>query len=59
MSESKIKVPADGQKITMGPDGRLQVPDIVLRSAKLRNDKGSARSLLPAALVRLLVVIVV
>ena len=27
MSASKIKVPADGQKITMGPDGRLQVPD--------------------------------
>jgi isocitrate dehydrogenase len=27
MSESKIKVPADGQKITMGADGRLQVPD--------------------------------
>ena len=27
MSESKIKVPADGQKITMGPDGRLAVPD--------------------------------
>ena len=24
MSESKIKVPADGQKITMGADGRLQ-----------------------------------
>ena len=27
MSESKIKVPADGRKITMGKDGRLQVPD--------------------------------
>ena len=27
MSESKIKVPADGQKITMGAGGRLQVPD--------------------------------
>ena len=27
MSDSKIHVPADGQKITMGPDGRLQVPD--------------------------------
>ena len=27
MSASKIKVPADGRKITMGPDGRLQVPD--------------------------------
>ena len=27
MSDSKIKVPADGQKITMGADGRLQVPD--------------------------------
>lgn len=27
MSDSKIKVPADGRKITMGPDGRLQVPD--------------------------------
>ena len=27
MSDSNIQVPADGQKITMGPDGRLQVPD--------------------------------
>ena len=27
MSESKIKVPADGQKIPMGADGRLAVPD--------------------------------
>ncbi len=27
MSDSKIKVPADGQKITMGADGHLQVPD--------------------------------
>ena len=27
MSDSKIKVPADGQKITMGADGRLQVPE--------------------------------
>ncbi len=27
MSESKITVPADGRKITMGPDGRLVVPD--------------------------------
>ena len=27
MSDSKIHVPADGQKIAMGPDGRLQVPD--------------------------------
>ena len=27
MSDSKIKVPADGQKIAMGADGRLQVPD--------------------------------
>ncbi len=27
MSESKISVPADGRKITMGPDGRLVVPD--------------------------------
>ena len=27
MNGSKIKVPADGQKITMGPDGRLAVPD--------------------------------
>jgi isocitrate dehydrogenase len=27
MSASKLKVPADGQKITMGADGHLQVPD--------------------------------
>ena len=27
MSESKITIPADGRKITMGPDGRLSVPD--------------------------------
>jgi len=27
MSESQLKVPADGQKITMGADGRLAVPD--------------------------------
>ena len=27
MSESKITVPAEGRKITMGPDGRLAVPD--------------------------------
>lgn len=27
MSESKIQVPEDGQKITMGADGRLAVPD--------------------------------
>jgi isocitrate dehydrogenase len=27
MSERKIKVPAEGQKIAMGADGRLQVPD--------------------------------
>ena len=27
MSESKITVPAEGRKITMGPDGRLVVPD--------------------------------
>ena len=26
MSDSKITIPADGQKITMGPDGRLAVP---------------------------------
>ena len=27
MSESKITIPTDGRKITMGPDGRLCVPD--------------------------------
>ena len=27
MSDSKIKIPANGQKITMGADGRLQVPE--------------------------------
>jgi isocitrate dehydrogenase len=27
MSDSKIIIPSDGQKITMGPDGRLCVPD--------------------------------
>ncbi len=27
MSESKITIPAGGRKITMGPDGRLSVPD--------------------------------
>jgi isocitrate dehydrogenase len=27
MSDSKIILPSDGQKITMGPDGRLAVPD--------------------------------
>ena len=27
MSDSKIRVPAEGRKITMGADGRLQVPD--------------------------------
>jgi isocitrate dehydrogenase len=28
MTESKIKVPAAGEKITMGDDGRLRVPDV-------------------------------
>lgn len=27
MSDNKIRIPADGQKITLGADGRLQVPD--------------------------------
>jgi len=27
MSDSKLTIPADGQKITMGTDGHLQVPD--------------------------------
>ena len=27
MSDSKITIPSDGSKITMGPDGRLSVPD--------------------------------
>ena len=27
MSDSKITIPSDGRKITMGPDGRLSVPD--------------------------------
>ena len=27
MSDSRIQVPAEGRKITMGADGRLQVPD--------------------------------
>jgi isocitrate dehydrogenase len=27
MSDSKLTIPADGQKITMGEDGHLQVPD--------------------------------
>jgi hypothetical protein len=28
MAYEKIRVPSDGKKITMGKDGRLNVPDI-------------------------------